>query len=357
MISDNKERRAVRKVSKVLAMTLLAATIMVLMIGCSKKDDPIVAVIEGKKITESLYRTYLWSTQQFFEQLSGKTIWEMELDGRKTEDIAKERALESAVLSVVTAKKAEELKIELTKEEKKLAHENAKSFMSANEELAKTYGFNEKAVEQLLISTALSEKVQMKLSENYLPNDSEIQTYISEYKSSYEKVRIKQILLSLKGENNQAIPKSDKEDKKALAEKLLKRLKDGEAIEELITAYSEDPELKQTKGEYTFARNVMAQELEEVAFNTKAGEIYPKVIESVYAYHIIKVEEHIPADEEKMKQDYVEKSKVEFANSEFEEMIKNASIEKTEFYESLMIVKDDVQESTQQDGKENKEVK
>lgn len=326
---------------KILAITLVIATMSIGLIGCSTKEEPVIAVIEGEKVTESLYRTYLWSTQQFFEQLSGPTIWDMELEGKKTPDIAKERALESTTLSIVTTKKAEELGIELTKEEKKAIKDNAENFMKVNGEVAKTYQFDQKAIEQLLTSTSLSEKVQVKISENYIPTEEEITKYIADYKPMYEQVRVKHVLISRVDEENQPLPEDKQKEKLALAEEILKKALAGEDMTKLAETYSEDTASLQDGqgGEYTFERGKMLPEFEQAAFDGVDGEVWPELVQTTDGYYIIKTEEHISADEEKMKEEYIQKAKNEFSTSELEDMIKNAKVEKTLAYEELTIIK------------------
>lgn len=345
-------------------MAMAVVTMSVGLIGCSLKEEPVIAVIEGQKVTEPLYRTYLYSVQKYFQQLSGPNIWEMELEGKKTTDIAKERALESAILAVVTTKQAEELDIKLTKEEKKQIKDEAENFMKVKGEDAKIYLFNQKTVEQLLTSTSLSEKVQVKISENYVPSEQEIQKYIAENKPNYEQVKVKHVLISTMDDKNQPLPEDKRKEKLALAEDILQKALAKEDMTELAEKYSEDPgSLKDGQGgEYTFARGKMVPEFEQAAFDGKDGEVWPELVQTTYGYHIIKTEEHIKANEEQMKSEYIQKAKSEFAASEFDEMIKNAKVEKTPAYEELKIIrptddKNKQQTSEEANKKDEKEVK
>lgn len=335
----------VKKVKKVLIAMLTAITMVTGIAGCSTKQDNTVVVVDGIKISEPLYKTYLWSTQQFFEQLVGPTIWDMELEGRKSEDIAKERALESVVLAVVTTQKAEEFGLELTKEEKKAIKEDAKEFVKVNSDLVKAHGFGEEEVEDLLVATELSKMVQIKIGENYVPNEEEMKKFIEEAKPYYEKVTARHILIKTTDDNMDALPEDVQKEKLVLAQELLTRVKSGEDIGALAAEYSEDPGSANKNGEYTFGRGEMVAEFETAAFEGKDGEIWPELVDSIYGYHIVQTISHTVADEEKIKEDYTNNAKMNFANNEFEELINNTKVEKTEAYDQIKIVRAEVTET------------
>lgn len=337
-----------KKFKKILAVTLASAMMLTSMSGCGKNavdQGEVVAVINGVEVPESLYRTYLWSTQQFFEQISGPVIWEMDLEGQSTIELAKERALESAVLSVVTEEKAKELGIELTKDEVKAIKADAENFAKERKDVLETYKFGEKDVEQVLIATELSAKVQDKMMESYMPSQEDIDAYIKENKADYEQVTAKHILISTQDENRNELPEETIKEKRVLAEELLQRALAGEDIAELAKEYSEDPGSKDKGGEYTFAKGEMVPEFEKAAFEGKAGEVWPELVETMFGYHIVKTEKHLPADEEKMKEDFINSEKMLFINGELEAMIKNAKIEKQPIYETIQIIRPETEEA------------
>lgn len=337
---------AVKKLKKLLALALTSTLLMTNFTGCSfdnGKSHAVVAIIEGEKIPESLYRIYLWYTQQYFEQISGDNIWEMDIEGQKTGDLAKQRALESTILSVVAGKKAEELGIEISKEQQKAAKENAEKFVKNNPEIIETYRFDEKDIEQFLISTDIVSLVEAKLGENYMPQEEETQNYIKNNKAAYEEVTVTQVLLKTIDDNFNALPKEEQAKKHVIAEEVLQKALNGENMNELAKAYSEDTgSLNQATGvpdgEYTFRRGKMAKEFEEAAFNGEEGKVWPELVKTAYGYQIIKTEKHIPADEEVMRNEFVASSKREFTNNEFNTMIGNAQVEKTELYDEIQII-------------------
>ncbi|MBU3812459.1 MAG: peptidylprolyl isomerase [Candidatus Niameybacter stercoravium] len=336
-------------IKKLLALALTGAVLMTSITGCAfgngKTSKAVVAVINGEKIPESLYRIYLWYTQQYFEQISGPGIWDMEIEGQKTGDLAKQRALESNILSVVANKKAEDLGIKISKEDKRAAKENAESFVKSNPEIIEIYGFNEEDIEQFLISTDIVSLVEEKLGENYMPQEEEIQKYINENKSAYEEVTAKHVLIKTTDENLNELPKEEQEAKRKLATEVLDKALAGEDMSELARTYSEDQgSLNQVTGvadgEYTFKRGKMVKEFEDAAFNGEDGKVWPELVKTAYGYHIIKTEKHIPANEEVMRDEFIAAARREFTNNEFNTMISNATVEKTELYDTISIIRE-----------------
>lgn len=348
---------AVKNFKKLLALALTGALLMTSLSGCafgnSKNSSAVVAVIEGEKVPESLYRIYLWYTQQYFEQISGKTIWDMDIEGQKTGDLAKQRALESTILSVVANKKAEELGLEVSKEQRKAAKENAEEFVKNNADIIEIYGFGEKDIEQFLISTDIVSLVEAKLGENYMPQEEEIQKYIDENKEAYKQVTVKHVLIKTTDENLNPLPEEEQVKKRALAEEVLQKALSGEDMSQLAKGYSDDiASLNQmtgaADGEYTFKRGKMVKEFEDAAFNGQEGKVWPELVKTIHGYHIIKTEKHIPADETAMRNNFINDSKREFTNNEFNTMITNAEVEKTPLYDEIQIIRENAQEEDSQ---------
>ena len=93
---------------------------------------------------------------------------------------------------------------------------------------------------------------------------------------------------------------AEKKAKKAKAEAVFERARKGEDFTSLVTTFSEDPGMKENKGEYKFARakddarRAMVPEFEATAFALKTNEI-SGIVTTDYGYHIIMLHEIIPA--------------------------------------------------------------
>jgi parvulin-like peptidyl-prolyl isomerase len=92
----------------------------------------------------------------------------------------------------------------------------------------------------------------------------------------------------------------EKAAKKARAEAILERARKGEDFAMLAETFSEDPSVKENKGEYKFARakddprRAMVPEFEAAAFSLKTNQISDLVLTD-FGWHIIKLHEFIPA--------------------------------------------------------------
>ncbi len=88
--------------------------------------------------------------------------------------------------------------------------------------------------------------------------------------------------------------------KKEQARKVLDQARAAEDFTKLALEVSEDPSVKDNKGEYKFTRakddprRAMVPEFEQAAFALKAGQV-SEIVASDYGYHIIKLHEIIPS--------------------------------------------------------------
>lgn len=139
--------------------------------------------------------------------------------------------------------------------------------------------YKKRLSEQILLSKISNYKVK----NNILVTESEIREYYNTGEGSAE-VRIRQIFFSMpEGEEERAAL-----DKKA--EEVMQRIKDGENFASLAIEFSEDAS-KEFGGDLGFiGRGTILEEVEDVAFGLKTGEVSVPFW-SPAGLHIIKVEE------------------------------------------------------------------
>ncbi len=131
----------------------------------------------------------------------------------------------------------------------------------------------------------------------------------------------------------------EKVTKRAKAEGVLERARKGEDFSALATAFSEDPSVKENKGEYKFARakddarRAMVPEFEAAAFSMKTNQI-SDLVTTDYGLHIIKLHELIPAKKLDLKevqdriQDHLKQAALEKQMpSYFAQLKKDAGVE------------------------------
>lgn len=88
-----------------------------------------------------------------------------------------------------------------------------------------------------------------------------------------------------------AHPEYDTKQSRAKVEGLLQRVRAGEDFAKLADEFTEDPSGKGTGGELGwFGRGMMVKPFEDAAFSLKQGEV-SGVVETVFGYHIVKVDE------------------------------------------------------------------
>ncbi len=82
-----------------------------------------------------------------------------------------------------------------------------------------------------------------------------------------------------------------KEELKAQAEKVLEEVKNGSDFAALATKYNTDSTGERGGDLGWFGKGEMVPEFEKAAFALKKGEINPTLVESVYGYHIIRLDD------------------------------------------------------------------
>jgi len=105
---------------------------------------------------------------------------------------------------------------------------------------------------------------------------------------------VSHVLLSTRDRNtDRELPEEQQRAKRIQMERVLGRAKAGEDFTKLVNEYSEDRNVKETKGEYTLSRDDrFVPEFKAAAFSLEPGKI-SDVVTTVYGYHILKMHERI----------------------------------------------------------------
>lgn len=127
------------------------------------------------------------------------------------------------------------------------------------------------------------------LTENSEVTEKEAKNYYNKNKEDFFEISASHILISNTDENGEDVSDEKKKESKELAEKILKRVQKGESIDDLALEYSDDTNTASNGGNLGFfSKGEMNENFEEAAFSLKVGEVYSKVVETPYGYHIIK---------------------------------------------------------------------
>jgi peptidyl-prolyl cis-trans isomerase C len=128
--------------------------------------------------------------------------------------------------------------------------------------------------------------------------DADARKYYDDHQARFEEpemVRASHILLvTTDPKTGTELSDEQKAAKRKEMEGLLKRARAGEDFAKLAKEYSEDPGSKDRGGEYKFPRGQMVPEFEAAAFSLQTNQV-SDIITTRYGYHIIKLNEKIPA--------------------------------------------------------------
>lgn len=158
--------------------------------------------------------------------------------------------------------------------------------------------FTNRVVEQAMAEEVINREIKSKI----VISDAQIKKYYDDNPVNQpELARASHILLTTKDLKTQ-LEMSDEFKKAQLekAKKILARANKGEDFTKLAQEVSEDPGVKENKGEYKFARakddprNAMVPAFETAAFSMKTNQI-SDIVTTEFGYHIIKLHEIIPA--------------------------------------------------------------
>lgn len=160
--------------------------------------------------------------------------------------------------------------------------------------------FTNRVVEQAISEEVIVREVKSKISIPEAAQQKFWETNDAAFRQP-ELARATHILFTTKDfATNNKLTEEARNAKKAKAEAVLERARKGEDFTTLAVTFSEDPAVKENKGEYKFARakddprRAMVPEFEKAAFALATNQISDLVITD-YGFHIIKLHELIPA--------------------------------------------------------------
>lgn len=298
------------KLLKKITVSALALALALSASGCGRLNiSKEIARVGDRVITEAEFKYYLENVKSQMLSESGQTstgddnsFWEAEIEGEKASDVAKNKALDEAVRVELACIKAEEAGLsvseETTREINAIFTSGDSSQKEQIKEIESKTGLFERLFKKALTKSALASEYAKYINENeadkITPTEEDIQ---SAYESDY--VRVKHVLVTIDDEEEDTTadeteetptkdPEAAKAEKKALAEDIAKKAKEGKNFESLVTEYGKDPGMESSPDGYTFAKDgSMMAEFETAAFDLEIGEV-SEPVETSYGYHIIK---------------------------------------------------------------------
>lgn len=307
-------------------------------IGCEKaSDNRVVATVNGENV-------YFWELSFFLDSVKAELInqaglaseeeakdfWEnTDIEGTPAKEVAKNKALEQAILFREKVMLAKEAGLTLTNEQLTQIKEQlrqTKTSFGGEEEFKKILneaGLTPENYESLMKDSFLVDAYMQKLGdEGAIPvTEDQIAAFFAENAGEFRtKVTAKHILISTVDENKQPKSEEDQANAKATAEDLYAKITAGTLdFDAAMNEYSEDPGLATSPDGYTFGRGEMVEVFETTSFNAKIGEVCAPVL-SEFGWHIILV-----TDAEEYALDEVSESiKYQLLSEAFETFVKDA---------------------------------
>lgn len=186
-------------------------------------------------------------------------------------------------------------------------------------------------VENIKREILISRLIDDKIIKSTKVSDEEIKDFYNENLEDFkrgEEVRARHILI-----DNRNLNDKEKLEGKERAYKILEKALKGEDFALLAIEHSQGPTGPQGGDLGWFSRGQMIKEFEEAAFSGKKG-VYPEIVETIYGYHIIYIEDiseksYIPYDsiEEKLKEELLNRKRYELYLSYIEELKEKYRIE------------------------------
>lgn len=292
-------------------------TVIFLFTGCAlvtvnpdKEKQLVVAEVNGQKILKAdylkQYNVYVSAVAQQY----GIDRTELETNKDNTDMLSqiKEDVVDGLINQKLIEQQAAKNNVTLTDDDKKQAKDNIQQLkdlygQDGFAELLKQEEITESDLEQMILDNILQQKLTDKLTADVTVTDDEIKKYYEDNKATLftdpEKVKVSHILISIPQDKYSA---SDQEKEaeyakiKPKAEQVLAMAKKGDDFTKLVEQYSDDTGTKDQGGELTFSRNdPLESSFIDASFALKNPGDISDLVKTSYGYHIIKLEEKIPA--------------------------------------------------------------
>ncbi len=279
--------------SKKIFILLMSLLLLCVAGGCgeSKKDTDTKLVLTTGFKKDEIFRietmsctlpevmVYLTNTQDQYESVYGKEIWERDLDGITLEESVKETVLAQIAQIKTMNLLAQQHGVFLDEGELKTVREAASAYFSSlNQAEQEAMQVTEDTIYSLYAEFALANKVYEYIIKDINPeiSDDEARTI------TVQNILIRTYSLNGAGQKVEYTESARKDARERAEEILALAREEGSDFEELVLQYSEGE-----KGTWSFGKGETWDAFEKAAFNLETGEI-SDIVETELGYHIIK---------------------------------------------------------------------
>lgn len=260
-----------------------------------------VAIINNLKVSNQEYTLFSKHNMgQFLANISNNTTsqnynWATKIQSITAKDQVKKITLDNIQEIKIQLLKAKEAGIKLDANDLKNIEDiiSRRIYESGSSEVAEkaintAYGVSLSEYKKVYTDLVLTQKYINAEYRKVTISDSEVKKYYNNHNTDYANVTVTHILLSTLDNNGVTLSADKKAEAKKKADELLARINAGEDIKALAEKNSDDPGVRENKGEYTFGKGMMVREFEDWAFSQSVGET--GIVETVYGYHVMKLE-------------------------------------------------------------------
>jgi len=266
----------------------IAITISLLLLGCSKT----VATVNNIKIKQSEVDAYI----NFLKKQNPDILLPENKEDLKALEAT---IIDSLIVTRLLEKYADENNITISKEEvEERFNQIVETYPSIDdfENELEQKGITRELLKKELRDQILREKIFIEVTKDVSVSSEEIRKYYDENRETLfkvpEKIRVSHILVKFSDESDKEEDTSDKVSREDALNKIKyiqEQLNNGEEFENLAEKYSDDKLSSENGGDIGYvSKGQLIEELEEVAFSLKVGEV-SDIVETPYGFHILKV--------------------------------------------------------------------
>jgi foldase protein PrsA len=274
----------------VVIVAILAVTI--LFINILRPED--IASVEKSKVTSDEFQYYYSQTVNNLIQNYGNSA-DMQKYITDNRDGIKQQALTEAVQMELLLVKAKKDKFKFDNKEieeswgyfkESLSYSASQNNGMTLEDFCKGYfGISLNKVEGVYKNSIKAMKYFDAKSSGIIFEESELTAFYEESKDYIDKATVRHILIAVEADAEESVVN----EKKALAEDILKRVNEGEDFAALAKEYSEDPGSKDKGGVYEIQPSTgFVPEFLEWTFSHAAGDT--GIVKTTHGFHVMKLD-------------------------------------------------------------------
>lgn len=284
-----------------------------------------VAVIGDMPVTPQEYTAFTKLNMNLLSSQSGETSngkinWSSDEYGMPLKEYVKKQVLDTLQEMKIQLHKATDAGIFLNDEDLKGVEQQVEGFISgsgdreaAKKAIKDAYGLYLSEYKEICMDSALAQKyIEDEYSKTKV-SDEEVKNYYDAHMADYDTATVTHILIATLDANSNPLGEKEKLAAKKKAEELLAKVKAGQDIKKLAEQYSQDPGVKENKGQYTFRKGEMVEAFENWAFTHAPGNT--GIVETQYGYHVMKMDKREKGSLEALK----DTIKASLLSSKFEE--------------------------------------